>query len=372
MDAYLDHNATAPVLPAAARAAAAWMAGPPGNPSSVHGAGRRARAAIEHARRAVAAAVGARPAEIIFTSGATEAIALAVRGCVRVGDHVVVSAVEHPAVFGACAAAGARVTRVPVDSCGRIEPEAVAAVLRPETVLVAVMAAQNEIGNLYDPVGIARACGAVPLLCDAVQALGRVPFDVAASGAALVPVTSHKIGGPSGAGALWVRPDMKLAPLLVGGPQERGQRAGTENTPAIVGFGIAAEAIATRRGAMADVTRRRDALEARLEAAVEGFVVHGSREQRLPNTSSFRIDGVDGDVLLAALDLEGIQISSGSACSAGAVEPSPVLLALGLSARAARQGLRVSIGPETTAVELDRLATTLPVLVERIRAESAA
>ncbi len=359
---YLDHNASAPVLPAAAQAAAEWMLGPAGNASSVHAAGRRARAAVERARRQVASALGGSPRELVFTSGATEALHLAVCGLVPVGGHVVASAVEHPALFGACAVAEARITRIPVDQAGRVRPDDFAAATRPDTALVCLMAAQNETGNVYPVAEVARVVAPVPVLCDAVQAVGRRPLDVSTLGARLVVVSSHKLGGPQGAGALWVRAGTSLRPVLAGGPQERGRRAGTENVAALVGFGVAAEAIPDRLSAMARVAAMRDAVRAALEATV---VLHGTPE--LPNTLSFRVPGIEGDVLLAALDLEGVCISSGSACSSGAVEPSPVLRALGLSEDEARGGLRVSLGPETTEAEVERFMDVFTRVVERTR-----
>jgi cysteine desulfurase len=365
MTIYLDHNASALPLPAAVDAAAAWLARG-GNPSSVHARGRAARAAVERGRRQIASAVGASPGAVVLTSGATEALHLAIGGLLEPGDHVVVSAVEHPAVFGACRAARAEVSIVAVDAAGRLSPSAFAAACRPETRLVVAMAAQNEVGTVYPTAEIAAAVAPHPLLCDAVQAWGRIPFDVGRSGAALAVLSSHKIGGPRGAGALWVRDGVALRPWLDGGPQERGRRAGTEDVAAIAGFGVAAEAVCGRLAAMSDVARRRDRLADAL-AAIPGFVEHGDPGARLPNTLAGRIDGVEGEALLAALDLEGIEISSGSACSAGSVLPSPVLLAHGLDAERARQGLRFSLGPETTDAEIERVATLLPRLVERIR-----
>lgn len=349
MPIYLDHNATAIPLPEAAEAAAGWLRRP-ANPSSIHGTGRAARAAVEHARRQVAAALGGVPSGVVFTSGATEALHLAL-GRVPRGAHVVASAVEHPAVFGACAARGVEVSRVAVDAMGRLDVEAVRAALRPETALVAVMRAQNELGNVYPVAAIAAAVAPVPVLCDAVQAVGRVPLDVTTLGAAMVAVSGHKIGAPLGVGALYVAPGEALDPIIVGGPQERGRRGGTENVPGIAGFGVAAERATQRRALMEAVAVRRDRLRALVETA-PGWVMHGLPE--LPNTLAGRIEGVDGDILLAAMDHEGVHLSSGSACAAGGVEPSPVLLALGLDAAVARGGLRFSLGPETTDGDIER------------------
>ncbi len=356
---YLDHNATTPMHPAVVDAMTAWLAGAPGNPSSVHAPGRRARAAVERARRQLSGALGASPAEVVFTSGATEALHLAVCGLVPQGGHVVASAVEHPALFGACEVAGAEVTRVPVDGRGRVRVEDFAAAVRPETRLVALMAAQNELGNLYPVADVTRAVAPVPLLCDAAQAFGKVPLELGE--AALVVVSAHKLGGPQGVGALWTRATGALRPHLAGGPQERGRRAGTENVTAIIGFGVAAEHVSERLRAMGAVRALRDRAAESLSAL--GAELHG--EPGLPNTVSFRLDGLDGDVVLQALDLDGLYLSSGSACSSGALEPSPVLRALGLHESQARGGLRLSLGPESVGAEVDALLASLERLLER-------
>ncbi|MEZ4431278.1 MAG: cysteine desulfurase family protein [bacterium] len=349
MPIYLDHNATAIPLPAAAAAAAAWLARP-ANPSSVHGPGRAARAAVETARRQVAGAIGGDARGVVFTSGATEALHLAVGGLVPRGGHVVASAVEHPALFGAAAVAEVALTRVAVDGAGRLDVDAVVAACRPDTALVAVMAAQNELGTLYPVAEIARRVAPIPVLCDAVQALGKVPLDVSTLGCAAVAVSGHKIGAPAGVGALWLAPGVDPRPRVMGGAQERGRRAGTENVAGIVGFGVAAAAVPARLGAMPSVAVRRDRIAAALGAALP-WVGHGA--PGLPNTLAGRVVGVDGDVLLQALDLEGVALSSGAACAAGGIEPSPVLLALGLSPRDARGGLRISLGAETRDDEVE-------------------
>lgn len=366
MLAYLDHNASAPLCRPAAEAMRAWLDAPPGNPSSVHRLGRQARAAVERARRQVAGALGVVPGELVFTSGATEALHLGIAGLVPRGGHVVTSAVEHPATFGALATIEAEVTRVAVDAQGRLDPAAVIAAVRPDTALIVCMAAQNEIGARY-PIETIAAAADVPVLCDAVQAVGRVDLDLTGCTAAVI--SSHKIGGPHGVGALWVAPGKTLRPVIAGGPQERGRRAGTENVPGLMGFGAAAAALDARRAAMPRVQALRDRFEAGLDA-IPGAVVHARDATRLPNTSAFRFEGVPGDVLLAALDLEGYCLSSGSACSAGAIEPSPTLLALGLDATAARGGLRLSLGPSNTAAEIEGCLALLPALVARIRAQA--
>lgn len=367
MEIYLDHNASAVPEPGAARAAAEWLLGLGGNASSVHARGRRARGAVERARRQLAAALGVLPGDLVFTSGATEALHLAVLGSITRGDHVVASAVEHPALFGACAAAGAEVTRVPVDALGSLSTQSVLSAIRPNTRLVAIMAAQNEIGNLYPVRDIAQAVAPIPILCDAVQAFGKVPLRLPELGAALAVISGHKIGAPQGVGALHLAPGTALRPVIAGGAQERGRRAGTENVAGIVGLGEAAAAVPARLARMEAVRGLRDRLWAGLRARVPGLLVHGDPAAGLPNTLSFRFEEVDGDVLLAALDLEGICLSSGSACSSGAIEPSPVLRALGLDEAAARGGLRASLGPENTTAEIDRVLDVLPPLVHRAR-----
>lgn len=371
MSVYLDHNATALPDAQAARAAAEALLAGAGNPSSVHSAGRRARAQLEAARASVAESLGARPRDLVFTSGATEALHLAIGGMVAAGGHVVCSALEHPAVEGALRVAGAAVTRVGVDGAGRVRPSDFAAALRPETRLVALMAAQNEIGNLYPVAEVAAAVAPVPLLCDAVQRFGRLPTSVEALGAALVVVSAHKIGGPPGAGALWIRPGLCLEPRQAGGAQERGRRAGTENLPAAIGFGVACQRLSERLS----TSKRQAGLIARASAGLRALrpdvVFHGDAIDRLPNTLSFRFPGVPGDVLLAALDLAGFSLSSGSACSSGALEPSAVLRALGLPPEQAGGAVRLSVGPETSPSDIDALLAVLPQLLDRIVAAAA-
>lgn len=363
---YLDHNATTDPSPAVVEAMIPWL-GRAANASSVHAPGRAARGAVETARRAVAASLGGAPAEVIFTGGATEALHLAIAGTVRPGQRVVISAVEHPAVAGACAVAGAEIVRVPVDAEGAISPTAYVQACEGAALAV-LMAAQNEIGRLYPVQAVAEAIAPCPLLCDAAQLWGRASIDVSALGATMVAVSGHKIGGPQGVGALWVRRGHALRPHLAGGAQERGRRAGTENVAGLAGLGVAAERLPGRIDAMADIRRLRDQLAVSLAERIEGWIPHGRPEAGLPNTLAGRITGVDGDILLAALDLEGIYISSGSACSSGSVEPSSVLLAMGLSPEEARGGLRISLGPRTSAEEIARVIEVLPRVVERVRA----
>ncbi|MFN3197033.1 MAG: cysteine desulfurase family protein [Bradymonadia bacterium] len=370
MAIYLDHNATSVPLDEAVQAMIPWL-NQPANASSVHQAGRRARAAVERTRRAVGQSIGAeRPSQITFTSGATEALHLAIVGSVGPGQSVVISAVEHPAVRGACEVSGAEVITVPVDRQGRLTAGQYADAVREDTALVVIMGAQNEIGVLYPVAEIVEAVAPVPVLCDGAQLWGRVPIDVKTLGVTMLALSGHKVGAPQGVGALWTRRGHLLEPHQRGGPQERGLRGGTESVAGLVGLGVAAERIPARIEQMSRVAELRDQLQQRLLAAVPGVIIHGVPGEGLPNTLAFRIDGVPGDVVLAALDLEGVYISSGSACSSGSVEPSPVLTALGLDPESARSGLRISLGPETTAEEIEQVMHILPEVIHRIRAAS--
>jgi cysteine desulfurase len=363
---YLDHNATALPLVDATEAAVVALRDGLGNPSSVHGDGRRARAVVEEARRRVAEAIGATPSEVVFTSGATEALHLAVASLVPRGAHVVCTTVEHPAVYGALEMVGAGVTLVEVDAWGRVDVEALAAAVTAATALVVLIGAQNEIGNLYPVRSVVDAVSPCPVLCDAVQWFGKAPLSVEALGCAALALSGHKIGAPQGVGALWLRPGVPVQSTLRGGPQERGRRAGTENVSGIAGFGVAAAHVTARLLEMPRLSRLRDRLQRAVEQ-IPGCKVHGDPDNRLPNTLSFRFEGLEGDLILQALDLEGVCISSGSACSAGSVVPSPVLMALGLDARAARGGMRVSMGPETTTDDVEALMRFFPDVVARAR-----
>lgn len=364
---YLDHNATSPLRPEARAAMVPFLDDTVGNPSSSHGRGREARTAVEESRLAVAAALGVRAAEVVFTSGGTESNNLALLGAVDEprGAHVVVSPIEHSSVLEAAAELarrGAQVTHLPVDDCGRVRAEDVAAALRRETALVSVGWANNEIGTVQPMAAIVAVCRAagVPLHVDAAQAFGKievcgVPFD-------LCTLSAHKIGGPLGAGALVVRGGVRLRPLLVGGKQERGLRAGTENVAAIVGFAAAAR-----------LARPAPSLSARRERlweglrAIGGALRHSPREDCLPNTLNVGFAEVRGETLVAALDLDGVAASVGSACAAGSAEPSHVLQAIGLNAEQARDGVRFSLGPNTTDDEIDRAAAITVRIVERVR-----
>jgi cysteine desulfurase len=350
---YLDHNATTPLHPAA-RAAMLEALEAFGNPSSLHAEGRRARDAVEQARDQVACLVGGTREEIVFTSGGTEANNLAL----RLGARVVTSAVEHPSVDGA----GVELRRARVDRDGRLDLEALAALVDGDTALVSVQLANHEVGVVQDVaavVAIARRAGAgVRLHTDAVQAVGKLGVDARALGVDALSLSAHKIGGPKGVGALWLRDGLDVDALMRGGHQERERRAGTENVLGIIGFGAAAAAAAPP--AARPTTALRDRFEA--GAVALGAHVAGAGAPRVPTTSYVAFDGVEGELLMEALDLEGVAVSTGAACSSGSLEPSPVLRALGFP-----EGIRVSFGRGNDEADVDRLLALLPVLVERIR-----
>ena len=374
---YADHNAGAPLLPAARVAMRVWLdEALAGNASSVHAEGRRARAAVSQARLAVARAIGVsdRLAEraIIFCSGATEANALAL-GSAR--GRIVTSAAEHPSILGPSGAAGA--TIVPVLANGQLDLEALAAAL-PGAALCSLHLANNETGVLQDARALASLCkdNAVLLHFDAAQAFGRLALDVEALGADYLTLSSHKIGGPTGAGALYARPGSAapgscvaaapVVPLYGGGHQERGRRPGTENVLGLVGFGAAVRQIPERLDAMAALAARRDHLWDRLSRLGAARVGQGPW---LPNTLTVAFEDLEGESLVMALDLEGVAASTGSACTSGSVEPSHVLLAMGYDDDAARRVVRFSFGPETTGDEFDRCALAVATVVERARRE---
>jgi len=374
---YLDHAATTPVLPEVAEAVTAAMTAGFGNPSSVHGIGRRARSAVERARRQVAALIHAEPEEIVFTGGGTEANNLAIQGAARAaepGAHIVTTAVEHPAVLETCAALesdGYAVTVVPVDGDGRVDPDAVIAAITPQTVLVSVMLANNEVGTIQPVAEIAQRARERGVLVhsDAVQAVGRIPVDAGALGVDLLSLSSHKRYGPQGVGALYVRRGTRrrLQPLSYGGGQERRLRPGTENVPGIVGFGLAAEIAAGDLAARAACERRwRDRLIEGLLAGIPGARLNGPTAGRLPNNVNLSIPGVPIDALLIQLDLEGIAASSGSACTAGSVRPSHVLRAMGRDPEAATHALRLTVGRSNDDAQIDQALEIIPRVVARL------
>jgi cysteine desulfurase len=374
---YFDHNATTPVDPAVREAMLPYLGEVFGNASSIHSFGQQARAAVESAREAVAALLGARPAEIVFTSGGTEADNLAIFGVVGAAGerkkHVITTQIEHHAVLNACEALaqqGVEVTFLPVSSAGVVDPDDVRRALRPETVLITVMHANNELGTVQ-PVGeIARiaAEAGVRFHTDAVQSTGKLPIDVEALGVDLLSISAHKLYGPKGVGALYVRRGVHLKPLLYGGHHERDRRPGTENVPGIAGLGKAAELARTRlQEDSVRMAALRDRLEAGLLERVSHIRVNGAGAPRTPNTTNITFSFVEGEALVIALDLKGVACSTGAACSSGAVEPSHVLTAIGLPPEEARASLRFSLGHSNTEAEVDFALQVIPGAVEHLR-----
>lgn len=380
--AYLDHAATTPML---AEALDAYVAAARqiGNASSLHADGRGARRLVEESRERIAAVLGARPSEVIFTSGGTESDNLATKGIfwARGLPRVVASAVEHHAVFDSVewlgSHEGAILDWLPVDSLGRVSVSEFAELLAargPEIAVVSVQWANNEVGTIQPIAELAAlaAQAGIPFHTDAVQAVGQIPVDFAASGAAALTVSGHKLGGPVGVGALLLGRDVACTPLLHGGGQERDVRSGTLDTPGVVAFAVAVEAAAkTQQEYAARVSALRDELVARVRAAVPDAIYNGDREHRLPGNAHFSFPGCEGDALLLLLDAQGIACSTGSACSAGVAQPSHVLLAMGAEDDRARSSLRFTLGHTSTEADLDALLAALPGAVERARRATA-
>jgi len=374
---YFDHNATTPVAPEVVETMVSCLGQVYGNASSIHHFGQSAKQRLEAARRQVAALIHANPSDIVFTSGGTEADNMAVLGVVhgvaRRPAHVITTAMEHPAVLGPCKqleAAGVAVTRLRIGSGGTVSADDVDRAIRPETVLVSVMHANNELGTIQPIADIARLTRAagIPLHVDGVQALGKIPVDVDALGVDLYSMSGHKLYAPKGAGALYVRKGTRLAPIVFGGHHERDRRPGTENVPGIAAFGAAAE-LAGRNLAsdMERIGSLRDRLENAILESIPGTGVNGSRWNRTPNTSNVYFDGIDGEALVIALDLRGFAVSTGAACSSGAIAPSHVLTALGLSADRARASMRFSLGRSNDAAQVDALVQALQASVTHLR-----
>lgn len=386
---YADHAATTPVHTAVAAAMLRVLEQDWGNPSSVHSYGRAARKHLEAAREQVAGLIGARPAEVFFTSGGTEADNWAIRGTVRAhgrgGKHIITAATEHHAVLDACAQLereGFAVTRLPVQpDTGLVEREALLAALRPDTALVSIMVANNEIGTVQDIAGLAAAVKErnpdVVFHTDAVQAAGSLPLDVSTLGVDLLTLSAHKLYGPKGVGALWVRRGAGLAPLLYGGGQERSQRPGTENIAGIVGFGQAAELAVQEQAARAAHARSlRDRFLRGVLERIPGVRLNGPDPfqhpgQRHPGNVNLSFPGVEGETLLLRLDMKGIAVSSGSACASGSVEPSHVLLAIGVPRSVAAGSIRVTFGQANSEVDVDYMLQHLPTIVSQLRALAA-
>lgn len=373
---YLDYAATTPLRAEVREAMLSALGERWGNPSSVHRWGRDARAALEDARARFAAVIGASPAEVVFTRGGTEADNLAVLGRARADGSraVAVSAIEHKAVLAsakALAAEGGTARIIPVDGDGRVDLDALAEMVRSDRpAVVSVMWANNEVGVLQPVEQIAAVCAeaGAAFHTDAVQALGKLPVRMDRVPVDLAAFSAHKLGGPRGTGALFVRRGTQLHPLLHGGGQERGLRSGTEDVAAAAGFALAAElAEAERETVMARIGALRDRLEAGLRARVPGLRVNAAAAPRLPTISNVSAPGADAEMLLMALDLEGLAASSGSACSSGAVEPSHVLTAMGLPADVAGPSVRFSLGRETTDADIDRALEIFPAVIERLR-----
>lgn len=375
---YLDHNATTPLSPEAWAAMSAIYQGGAGNASSIHRAGQAAKAALEQAREAVADLVGARPAEIVFTSGGTEADNLAIQGLAALhpGGHIITSQIEHHAVLHTCQDLrdrGWAVTYVPVDTAGRVDPASVRQALQPDTFLISVMLANNETGVVQPGAEIAAIArqAHVKFHTDAVQAAGKLACSVRDLGCDLMSLSAHKIGGPQGAGALYVRRGVRLHSLLFGGHHERDRRAGTENVAAMAGFGAAARAAeGSRAAAAARLANLRDALEQQVLRDIPETFVAGAGAERTPNTSNICFRHAEGEALVIALDLAGFCVSTGAACSSGAIEPSHVLTAMGLAPGDARSCLRFSLGRATSAADIAALTAALPAIVARLRAIS--
>jgi len=370
---YLDNNATTPVLPEVFEAMRPYFGEQFGNASSIHHHGQQTRAAVEDARESVATLLRCRASEIVFTSGGTEADNLAIAGMVGAGDHVITSSIEHHAVLLACKhmeEIGAEVTVLPVDGRCLVDPEDVRRALRPNTKLISVMMANNETGVLQplEEIGRIAAEAGICFHTDAVQAAGKVEIDVRRIGCDVLSVSGHKMHAPQGVGALCVRKGLRLQPLFFGGRHERSRRAGTENVPGIVGLGKAAQiAKETLDRGDKKMAAMRDRLQQGILAQVEDAKVNGDGAARVPNTCNIHFDHIDGEAMVIALDLKGLAVSTGAACSSGALEPSHVLVAMGLRPDQARASIRFSLGKQTVAEDIDIALALVPETVARLR-----
>jgi cysteine desulfurase len=371
---YFDHNSTTPVSPEVLAAITPVMTEVYGNASSIHHFGQMARHRLDEARRRVASMLGATPEEIVFTSGGTEADNLAIAGLIAAGDHVITSSIEHHAVLLSCRhleEIGAEVTVLPVDGRSVIDPSDVARALRPNTKLISVMMANNETGVLQpvEKIGAIAAEAGVYFHTDAVQAFGKVAIDVKRIGCQALSISGHKIHAPQGVGALYVQKGTKIHPLFYGGRHERSLRAGTENVAGIVGMGKAAQLAkqGLDRGDDKKMAAMRDRLQQGILAQVEEAGVNGSGVMRVPNTANIHFDHIDGEALVIALDLKGLAVSTGAACSSGAIEPSHVLLAMGLRRDQARASIRFSLGRQTANEDIDFALALVAETVARLR-----
>jgi len=380
MPIYLDFNATTPVDTSVLEEMLAYFSEEFGNANSIHSAGQRSRGAVDRARELVATLIGAKPGEVVFTSGGTESDNLAILGCVaasqRTRKHVITTAIEHHAVLNACQALekqGIDVTFVAVGRDGVVDPEDVRRAIRPETLLISVMHANNELGTIQPiaEIGAIAAEADVYFHSDAIQSASKLPVDVNTLGVDFLSISAHKIYGPKGVGALYVRSGAPLEPQMHGGHHERDRRPGTENVAGIAGFGKAAEIAKAR---LADDAKRTSALRDRLEeallASISNVRVNGDRSRRVSNTTNLTFAAANGESLVIALDLLGVESSTGAACSSGAIEPSHVLTAIGLTRDEARSSLRFSLGRTTTAEDIEAAINIIPAAVQRLRALS--
>jgi len=378
MRVYFDHNATTPPAPEVTEAVVRALTDEFGNASSVHHFGQRAKAVVDEARSHVAALIGAEPAEVVFTSGGTEADNLALRGAAEALEpggrrHIITSSIEHEAVLNTVKALvkrGWTSTLLPVDASGIVAPAALAAAITPSTAIVSVMHANNEIGTIQpiaDLAAIAHEHGAL-FHTDAVQSAAKMPVDVKALNVDLLAISAHKFNGPKGAGALWIRRGTRLVSTMTGGKHERSRRGGTENVPGIAGMGVAARLGREKLTAnAARLAALRDRLEGGILAGVPGTAVNGAVAPRVPNTTNISFDGIEAESLLIALDLEGFAVSTGSACSSGTLEPSHVLRAMGLPAHRTQNSIRFSLGAGNTEEQVDALLAKLPSVVAKLR-----
>jgi cysteine desulfurase len=383
MRIYFDHNATTPVDPAVGAAVARVLTEEFGNASSVHHFGQRAKAVLDEARSAVAALIHAEPSEIVFTSGGTESDNFALRGVAEALEptgrrHLIASSIEHEAVLvtlRALARRGWQTTLLPVDASGIVNPDALSEALTDSTALVSVMHANNEIGTIQPIAELARRAHARGALfhTDAVQSAGKIPVDVRALGVDLLSLSAHKFNGPKGAGALWIKRGARVTAILTGGKHERNRRAGTENVPAIAGLGVAASLAAAKATTeAARMAALRNRLDDAVLAKVPGTAINGSREPRVPNTTNISFEAIEAESLLIALDLEGVAVSTGSACSSGTLEPSHVLRAMGLPSPRTQNSIRFSLGAGNTEADVDFVVSKLPAIVEKLRSLTGA
>lgn len=385
---YLDNAATTPIDPEVVEAMMPFLTSKFGNASSIHFFGQETRAAVDKARQQVAGLLNARPAEIVFTSGGTEANNLAIRGLIEARSsratvpHIITSAIEHPSVMNVCEGlekTGVRVTRLPVYDDGIVRVEDVRAAICDDTMMVSIMTANNEIGTIQPVVEIGKLIAELRTFgkkigfhTDAVQAAGKIPIDVEEIGCDLLTISAHKLYAPKGVGALYIRRGTRLHPQNLGGRQERALRGGTESVPLIAAFGKAAELAEERLSTDAkQMGSVRDEFESRVLERIDKASLNGSRERRLPNISNISFSGVEGEGLLINLDMQGIAVSTGSACSSGSLEPSPVIRALGGNEDLARSAIRFSFGRENSMKDVERLLEVLPASIEKLRSLSS-